>query len=1068
MKIAEFSVKNSQFTFIVFLAVMALGIGSLLNMPRAEDPKFAPPGYNIVIVYPGAGPAEVENKIADKVEERLGALENIDRLRTLCFNGVMVMTLEFKHGQDPDKKYEEVVREVNALRPELPQDIYRVTIQRFSASDVAILQAGLVSENATFADLRREAERLEEDLEKLPGIKGADTWGFPKREVRVSLNLAKMAAAGIPLSRVLGAMQSENISIPGGAVNVGDRQFLVETSGDYTGIEEVRNTIINGNAGKILYLKDIATVDFAYEEPRHLARINGARAVWVTARMKDEQNIFEVGNQVNAVVAKFRAALPATMDYVKVFDQNDSVRKRLTRFAKDFGIAILLVLLTLLPLGWRAALVVMISIPLSLAIGLFVMDQLGYSLNQLSIVGLIIALGILVDDSIVVVENIERWMREGHSRRDAAILATRQIGLAVVGCTATLILAFLPLVFLPEASGDFIRSLPMAVVTTVIASLFVSLTIVPFLSSRLLANNHDPRGNWFLRGLKWLISVSYARLLDLALRYPRLSMAVAAGIFVGVLSLAGRAGFAVFPDSERPMFYIDIDMAAGSNFDKTDAMVRRVDSVLAQHLAPGFEHWNLGHVSEAQTAALMPGDAVASLEKTPAEQLPALPGIQAKYDEHTGAPAKITWYASNIGRGNPRVYYNVIREAENADYAQIFVQLQDDTPPNVKVALIDELRGQFKNIPGATINVKDFAQGPPVEAPVAIRVVGDNLDTLRQLAGRVENMLAGMEGTIYIDNPISTIKTDLVVNINKDKATSLGIPIAEVDRAVRLAIAGLSLGSFTADADAEEYKIVVTLPRQGNFASLDLFRDLYVNSVTGAAVPLNQIAELEFKPSPNFIQHYDKERFALVTAFVKSGFMATDINAKLQEQLAAMQFPAGYRYKVAGEVETSERSFGGMGNIILITIFGLLAVLLLEFKTFKSTLIVLSVIPLGVIGAILALLITGYPFSFTVAVGLIALMGIEVKNSILLVDFTNQLRAEGRDIDTAIREAGEIRFVPILLTSLTAIGGLLPIAVEYNPLYSPLAWVLIGGLISSTLLSRIVTPVLYKLLAPRI
>jgi len=1039
MKIAEFSVRNSQFTFILFCFVMALGVGSLMNMPRAEDPKFAPPGYNIVIVYPGAGPAEVESNITDKLEARLGALENIDRMRSLSFNGVMVLTIEFLHGQDPEKKYEEVIREVNATRPELPQDIYRIQVQRFSSSDVAILQGGVVSENASWADLRREAERLEESVERLPGVKAADTWGFPKREVRIALNLPKMAAENVPVSRVLGALQSENVSIPGGSVTEGDRTFNVETSGDYQSIEEIRNTVVNGANNRILYLKDLADVNWAYEEPRHLARVNGTRCVWMTVRMKDEQNIFNVGDAVERKVAEWRTGLPQSMDYVKVFDQNDSVRKRLTRFAKDFGIAILLVLLTLVPLGWRAALVVMVSIPLSISLGVFAMDQLGYSLNQLSIVGFIIALGILVDDSIVVVENIERWLRDGYNRREASILATKQIGLAVLGCTATLVLAFLPLVFLPDASGDFIRSLPMAVVVTVLASLFVSLTIIPFLSSRVLANHHDPRGNIFLRGMKWLISGSYARLLHLALGWPKTTMVVAAAIFFGVLSLAGRAGFAVFPASERPMFYIDVETATSTSLEQTNRVTQFVDSVLNEYVAPEFRQHHL---------------------------LPDSVEPVSKY--RRGSKAQITWYASNVGRGNPRVYYNVIRENEASDYAQVFVQLQEKTPPPVKLALLDELREKFKNVPGAVINVKDFEQGPPVEAPIAIRVFGENLDTLRGLAAQVETMLLETEGTMYVDNPIATVKTDLQVKINKDKAATLGIPVAEIDRMVRLAIAGLNLGAFTAQADGEDYNLTVTLPKHSAYASLDALKNLYVNNVLGTAIPLSQVAEVEFKPSPNYIQHYDKDRMAVVTAFVKSGFFATKINRDMGEKLAAMKFPSGYSFKMAGEVESAERSFSGLGPIILLTIFGLLAVLILEFKTFRSTIIVLSVIPLGIIGAILILLATGYPFSFTVVVGLIALMGIEVKNSILLVDFTNQLRAEGRALDDAIQEAGEIRFVPILLTSLTAIGGLLPIAVEENPLYSPLAYVLIGGLISSTLLSRIVTPVLYKLLAPRV
>jgi multidrug efflux pump subunit AcrB len=1038
MQIATFSVKNSQFTFIIFCLVMALGINSLLNMPRAEDPAFSPPGYNITVVYPGAGPAEIENKIADKLEERLGSLENIERLSSISMNGVMVLTIEFEHGQSPDAKYEEVVREVNAVRNELPDNIYRLDIKRFSSSDVNILQGGIVSENASFTDLRREAERLEELLEKLPGIKGAETWGYPKREVRINLNLPKMAAEGIPVTRVFGALQSENVSIPGGAVNVGERRFFVETSGDYEKIEEIKNTIVNGNNGRIVFLKDIADVDWTYEENRYLARINGTRCVWVTARMKDGENIVDVGAQVQKKVDAWRAGLPSDMDYVKVFDQTESVEKRLGRFAKDFGIAILLVMLTLIPLGWRAALVVMISIPLSIAMGLVALEHLGYSLNQLSIVGFIIALGILVDDSIVVVENIERWLRDGYNKRDAAILATKQIGLAVLGCTATLVLAFLPLVFLPDDSGDFIRSLPMAVVVTILASLIVSITIVPFLSSRLLANHHDPRGNIFLRGLKWMIAGTYSKLLHKALLWPKTTMFIAAALFFGVVAVAGKAGFSIFPASERPMFYIDVETAPGTNFTETNRIVQMVDSVLNEYVAPEFRTQHL------------------------------LPDSVQPVSVYASGKAQITWYASNIGRGNPRVYYNVIREAESVESGQVLVQLQERTPPPVKLAFIDELREKLSNIPGAVINVKNFEQGPPVEAPVAIRIFGNDIDTLRSVAARVETILSETEGAIYIDNPISTVKTDLFVRINKDKAATLGVPVAEIDRMVRLAIAGLNLGTFTNKEDGLEYNLTVSVPKTSEYATLEALKTLYVNNVPGTAIPLSQLAEIEYKPSPNTIAHYGKDRYTLVSAFVKNGFYAAEINQAMSKKLAAMTFPRGYRYVMAGEVESAQRTFGGMGTIVMITIFGLLAVLILEFKTFKSTIIVLSVIPLGIIGAVLILFATGYPFSFTVVVGLIALMGIEVKNSILLVDFTNQLRQEGRSLDDAIQEAGEIRFVPILLTSLTAIGGLLPIAVEENPLYSPLAYVLIGGLISSTLLSRIVTPVLYKMLAPRV
>ena len=502
------------------------------------------------------------------------------------------------------------------------------------------------------------------------------------------------------------------------------------------------------------------------------------------------------------------------------------------------------------------------------------------------------------------------------------------------------------------------------------------------------------------------------------------------------------------------MFYIDVETAPGTNIEETNRVMYMVDSVLATYMP-----------DELRQQVPTPRSRLIS-QKEEGEELPRLTIPISKYPG-ADAPAKIISYTTNVGRGNPRIYYNVIPRNESPDYGQILVQLQEGTPPYIKVALIDELRDKFSGVPGAVINVKNFEQGPPIEAPIAIRVFGENLDTLRRVSGEVEAIISGIDGTIYVDNPIASIKTDLFIRINKDKATSLGVPISEVDRMVRMAIAGLNMGSY-ATADGDEYSLSVTVPKDQVYADLDLLDKLYVSSLTGASIPLSQVATVEFKRSPNTITHFDKDRYNLITALVKSGHFAQEINTQIREKLEQLDFPKGTRYVMAGEVESSQRSFGGMGTVILVTIFGLLAVLILEFKTFRSTIIVLSVIPLGIIGAVLALLATGYPFSFTVVIGLIALMGIEVKNSILLVDFTNQLRLEGKDMNTAIQEAGEIRFVPILLTSLTAIGGLTPLAIEENPLYSPLAYVLIGGLISSTLLSRIVTPVLYKLLAPKV
>ena len=1010
MKITDFSVKNYQFTLIVFVALIAIGVNSLLNMPRGEDPDFQAPQFSVVVVYPGTSPKDMEELVADPIEKRMNELDDIKRIVTRIDDGLAVIRVEFKYETDPDKKYQDVVREMDALRTKLPQDILNIDIQKFSPSDVNILQIALMSETTPYKDLEEWSKKLKERLEKIKTLKNVDNWAFPDQQVRVSLQLEKLAQYKIPLNKVLGAIQSENINIPGGSIEMGEKKFNVKTSGNYKSVDEIKNTIVSNVNGKLVYVKDVADVAFNYEEQTYIGRLNGKRAVFVTASRKMGTNIFAVEKEIKPVLDQFQKELPKSIRYDQSFDNAHSVRKRLGGFSRDFSIAIFLVLLTLLPLGLRASIVVMISIPLSLAIGLFLLDMFHITINQLSIVGMVVALGLLVDDSIVVVENIERYLRMGYSRREAAMAATKQIGLAVIGCTITLIFAFLPLMFLPEGAGDFIRSLPAAVVTTVLASLFVSLTIVPFLSSRILSNHENPEGNLFMRGLKKFIGGSYRRLLHSAISRPITTLLIALAIFAGSLALVPVVGFSVFPASEKPMFLINIETPLGTSLQATDQVARYVEN-------------EISHMPDLKN------------------------------------------YATNVGRGNPRIYYNIVPQNDVSNYAQLFIQLKE-TPPAEKRKLIDRLRLRFKDYPNAKIEVKDFEQGPPMEAPIAIRLFSEDLDTLRSLAFRVEDLLKKTPGTIYVNNELITLKTDLRVKVNKEKAGLLGVPVHDIDQTIRMAVAGLNIGTYRKE-NGDEYNITVMLPREER-QTFDAFSKVYVSSVTGASIPLSQVADIRFETSPVTIKHYDKDRFAVTTAFVQSGYNTGKLTQGLLKQLDTMRFPANSHYVAAGEVEASQESFGGLGTIVLITIFGILGTLILEFKTFRGTLIVLSVIPLGIIGAVLMLLATGYTFSFVAVIGLIALIGIEVKNSILLVDYTDQLRKQGMSLDKAIQEAGETRFVPIILTTLTAIGGLLPLVLENNPLYSPLALVIIGGLISSTLLTRVVTPVLYKLLAPKL
>ena len=1011
MKISEFAVKNYQFTLVIFLMTVVLGLTTFLNMPRSEDPVIDAPQFPIIVIYPGASPEDLEELVVDPLEKTIYALENIKRIETEIKDGAAILKVEYQYNEDVDEKYQELVREVNTLRPQLPEEIFSIEVKKVRPSDVNILQIALVSENASRETLKTEADRLQKDLESISELKNVRIHGLPAQVVKIELQLDKIASLNIPLVALIGSIKSELSNIPGGQVDAGNKTFNVKTSGNYGSAEEIAETVVYSLQGRNIHLKDVAMIRDDFEASKYITRLNGYRAIFVTAALKEGTNISKVQEKYSPLLAASTKKMPENIDLIVAFDQADYVNRRLGGLGMDFLIAIALVFVTLLPLGNRAAIIVMISIPLSLAIGLILLNALGYGLNQLSIVGLVVALGLLVDDSIVVVENIERWIRDGYSKKEAALKATQQISISVVGCTVTLIIAFLPLVFLPESSGDFVRSLPMSVITSVLASLVVSLTIIPFLSTWLLKNKTEGHSNKIYDLFQRGIHASYAPLLEKALKKPVATLVLAGTIFFISLGLFPIIGFSLFPSSEKPQFLVNITTPLQSNLPNTDTMVKQVEQEVAK-----------------------------------------IPELQN--------------FATNVGKGNPRIYYNEIPENERSDYGQLFVQLEPETSAPRKLEIIQSLKTNFANIIGAKVEVKNFEQGPPVTAPIEIRLAGENLDTLRNLAKKVEDLLNQTKGTIYVNNPVANLKTDIRVSIQKEKARQLGIATSEIDQTVRLALAGLNLGSFT-DPKGNERSILLTTPKEDR-ATLETFEPIYIYNNQGKGIPLSQIADLTFESSTLTIDHYNKNRSVSVSSFVDANYLTDRVLSEVIAKLDQIALPEGYRLSLGGEYETKQESFAGFNTIIIITVFLFIAVLILLFRTFKSTIIVLSVIPLGMVGALIALWITGNSLSFVAIVGLIALAGIEVKTSILLVDFTNQLRKEGVDLDTAIQHSGEIRFLPIVLTTITAIGGLIPIALSTNPLISPLAIVLIGGLISSTLLSRIVTPVLYKLLPPRV
>ena len=990
--LARFVISRWQLSLVLFSLLVVLGLTALNNIPRAVDAHFPIPVVNIIAVQPGADAQEMEETVAKPIEDVVQGLDDIVEVQSTSTDGGTIITVEFSGWSgDVDGYFDDVVREVSAIRDQLPRELQRLEYRKVRTTEAAVMQVALVSETASWRRMEKYADDLVDVFARNSGVRESRVFGLPQPEVSVQVKPDRLSELRVPASAIADAVLN------------------VEAGGAFRNLEAIRGLPLRASDGSLLTVGDVAEIGWGAAEQIYRTRHNGQRAVFLTVTQKDGVDVTRLKKQLDIELDQQRSILPPDIKLVMQFDQSRDVKRRMNELTRDFTIAIALVILTLLPLGLRSSAIVMISIPLSLASGLLVLYSMGYNLSQLSIAGFIVSLGLLVDDSIVVTENIARHLRMGKTRTQAAIEASLEIRAAVIGSTAVLVLAFVPLLFLPGGAGAYTKSFFIAIIATVTASLVISLSLIPFLASRLLRRDENPEGNRALRWVNDKIQRFYRPFLHIALGAPVKTVVLAMVLCFSAFALVPTLGFSLFPFADAPYFRVSVEAEQGSSLDRTDRIDAEVTKVLKTE-----------------------------------------PSIKVR--------------AENIGNGNPQVFYNLGPRAERINYGEVLAVLDEwDTREGPK--MIERLRKQLDQIAGARVKIELFQNGTHVDAPIVIRVAGPELDKLKQLAGKVANVLRKTPGARDIVNPVETDKIDLDIGLNEKKAALLNIPSGEPRRAIRLAISGEPASSYR-DQEGDDYPVTVRFPFEGSLP-MSVLDKIYVATRTGDPVPLSQITNPKLINVTPQIQRYQLQRTVLVTAQVDFGEIPSTVNNRAVEQLEQIKFPEGYTWSVGGEAEKIGQTFGDFGPLVITALMLILAVLVAEFRRFRETIVVAGVIPLGTFGGLLALFITGNSLSVMAIIGFIALIGIEIKNSILLVDFTTQLRNQGMGLREAIERAGEVRFLPVLLTSITAIGGLTPLALWGGALYAPLAAIIIGGLISSTLLSRVVIPAMYLLVARR-
>ncbi len=1000
MNVPKLAIERRRLTLMLFLLLFILGVRAFVNISRQEDPTLTYSGVLVRAIYPGTAPEDIEALVLDPIEEAANEMEDIERISSYAYDGYCFSLVKFQFGVNIDEKIDELRSKINALRTTLPDDIYAVEVDKVNLSDVAMFQFALVSETATFAQLEAAGEKLKDELNMVTGVKRVELEAYAEQQVRVALRAARMTHMNVSVDDIAKAIQSNNANIPAGTLHFGRRQFNVKTSGFYGSLEDIRNTVVGAHEGRNVLLRHAAEVRMDYADPTYLAHFNGQRCIFVSVIKQKDRNIFEVAEPVwqKAQSIEFKHGISLQV----AFDQADGVRSRINQFLGNLTQGIVLVgIIILFALGARAAGLAMLAVPFSMFIGVWVLYLTDHALQQASIAGLVIALGLLVDNNIVVLENIGRMIRLGKSRKQAAIDGVHELTGALTSATLTTCLAFIPIIMMPDEAGEFIESVPISVVATLLGSLLIALTLTPLLATKVLKES-EPRDRFFVRQMDRFLEGPFKRSQNFVFSHQRLVLLLALLLVGSVWGVYQIIGTSLFPPADKPQFRVLVRVPETGNLDATRDAVREVEAILAE------------------------------------------------YD-------RVKSYASNMGKANPRVYYNQVVRRQLPYLGEIFV-IVEDQDYDTFAAFLSTLRQRFRAIHDADITIEQFMQGSIDYEPIEVNIISDDLPEIKRLSRQVEAIMRDMPGLNNVKNEIGRQKSDLKFDINRGKASMLGIPVHEIDKTIRCMITGLAVSSYR-DANSDQYDIVL----RGEFGGdmrLEDFDVVTVRSLSGALIPLKQVATPHFVSGPDVIMHEHTQRVAKVTSGIAEGYTLEERLEALRRELQTVDF-GDARYEFLGEKEEKKLAFANLGSAALLAVLFIFIVLLWQFRSFFQPLIVFTALPLAAIGSFYMLWLVGESFSFMAFVGLISLIGIAVNNSIMLVEFANQQRAGGMELKEAAETAAQIRLTPVLLTTLTTIFGLLPLTLFGGAMWLPMGFTIIGGLLTSAFFVLLIVPVLY-------
>ena len=1013
MRLTEISIRRPAFMTMVFVALAVLGIFGYSRLGVDLLPKMDWPYVSIVTVYPGAGPKEVESLISKPLEEAVSGVSKLDNVRSYSYEGVSVVLAQFSFTANVDEVTNDVQRVIQQVRSKLPEDAREPSVAKSDMNAFPILRVSVTGQLAGRELYQEVKDRIKPLLEQVDGVSAVTIVGGREREIRVEVDNDKLNSYGLSILQVSQAVGRENLDFPTGKIDERLNQYIVRLSGKFQSLEEIRGLVVAGRSDGVVYLRDIAEVMDTEKESFTISRLGGEPSIALLIQKQSDANSVKTSDRLRATMHRIEQDQEGSIQFTVAQDITEFTRHSLDEVERDLFLAVLMVAIVLFLFlhSARNSLIVLLSIPTSLVTTFFFMYLFGYTLNLMSLMALALVIGILVDDSIVVLENIHRHLERGEDPRTAAVRGRSEIGFAAIAITLVDVVVFLPIALIGGLVGRIFSEFGITVVVATLLSLFVSFTLTPMLAAKWSRLQQFRPGSLLGRFVAWFESLqermgeAYRSLLSWALGHRRTILAASGGLLMGALSLVplGVVGTEFITEADRGEFAVNLDLPLGTTIEKTDEAVRSVEHLVA-----------------------------------------ALPETER--------------YLATVGKQQ-----SAWRNAEQSHLAQIQVKLVEKRKRSRSTnEIMRVIKEEALAVPGLRTSFNTIGMwGSSNESPVQVEVTGPDLEKVVSFSETVAAVLADVKGATDVISSCEEGKPEVQITVDREKASRMGLTLAEIGLAVRTAIEGDVPTKYK--EGETEYDLRVVLNRQDRMRAGDVGSITLLNR-RGEAVLLSQVADVQYGKGPSEIQRKDRQRQVTIAANLTGEVPLGQVTEEAARAIAAAGIPEGVQVFYGGDSENMTEMFSDMSIALTLAVLFVYIIMVSLFESYLHPFTIMFSLPVALLGALAALALTGATLNMFSMIGIIMLMGLVTKNAILLVDYTNTLRRQGMEVTAALLEAGKTRLRPIVMTTATMVFGMLPLALSLgagSEMRQGMAVVIIGGLISSTLLTLVLVPVVY-------